>query len=218
MLWLVRQYRRGAAGWRSQLQSQGGPLLAHQSHVQPALQDESSVEHGGDRRLLQRREVPAASCQTPCILDPCCQSDRCVWVCWNETIFNQSAILLSSSFLGYVDKLGVAYEAPTVATGFGAYLAQVSEFVLLLLVCSWTLYSGSKAFLLGVPPDKLKCNLNTSHTRSCWYKTWQLRSSLEKMSHSVGVTEWSFFPHRGSFVKFRHKVTSFMLFCQHISH
>uniref|UniRef100_A0A4W5QFT4 Proteasome subunit beta n=1 Tax=Hucho hucho TaxID=62062 RepID=A0A4W5QFT4_9TELE len=27
-------------------------------------------------------------------------------------------------FLGYVDKLGVAYEAPTVATGFGAYLAQ----------------------------------------------------------------------------------------------
>lgn len=30
------------------------------------------------------------------------------------------------SFLGYVDKLGVAYEAPTVATGFGAYLAQVS--------------------------------------------------------------------------------------------
>lgn len=51
-------------------------------------------------------------------------------------IFNQSAILLSSSFLGYVDKLGVAYEAPTVATGFGAYLAQVSEFVLLLLACS----------------------------------------------------------------------------------
>lgn len=31
------------------------------------------------------------------------------------------------SFLGYVDKLGVAYEAPTVATGFGAYLAQVTE-------------------------------------------------------------------------------------------
>lgn len=30
------------------------------------------------------------------------------------------------SFLGYVDKLGVAYEAPAVATGFGAYLAQVS--------------------------------------------------------------------------------------------
>ncbi|CAN0079486.1 unnamed protein product [Lampetra planeri] len=27
------------------------------------------------------------------------------------------------SFLGYVDKLGVAYESPVVATGFGAYLA-----------------------------------------------------------------------------------------------
>uniref|UniRef100_A0A1B8Y1X3 Proteasome subunit beta type-4 n=1 Tax=Xenopus tropicalis TaxID=8364 RepID=A0A1B8Y1X3_XENTR len=27
-------------------------------------------------------------------------------------------------FLGYVDKLGVAFEAPTIATGFGAYLAQ----------------------------------------------------------------------------------------------
>ena len=29
------------------------------------------------------------------------------------------------SFLGCVDKIGVAFEAPTVATGFGAYLAQV---------------------------------------------------------------------------------------------
>ncbi|XP_029437128.1 proteasome subunit beta type-4 [Rhinatrema bivittatum] len=28
------------------------------------------------------------------------------------------------SFLGYVDKLGIAYEAPIIATGFGAYLAQ----------------------------------------------------------------------------------------------
>uniref|UniRef100_A0A4W5RF09 Proteasome subunit beta n=1 Tax=Hucho hucho TaxID=62062 RepID=A0A4W5RF09_9TELE len=36
----------------------------------------------------------------------------------------QLVILYFSSFLGYVDKLGVAYEAPTVATGFGAYLAQ----------------------------------------------------------------------------------------------
>lgn len=30
------------------------------------------------------------------------------------------------SFLGYVDKIGVAFEAPTISTGFGAYLAQVS--------------------------------------------------------------------------------------------
>nr|XP_005613761.1 proteasome subunit beta type-4-like [Equus caballus]XP_008513237.1 PREDICTED: proteasome subunit beta type-4 [Equus przewalskii] len=28
------------------------------------------------------------------------------------------------SFLGYVDMLGVAYEAPSLATGYGAYLAQ----------------------------------------------------------------------------------------------
>lgn len=45
--------------------------------------------------------------------------------CFVNTV-NLVAILFLSSFLGYVDKLGVAYEAPTVATGFGAYLAQVS--------------------------------------------------------------------------------------------
>lgn len=38
------------------------------------------------------------------------------------------SVLFSISFLGYVDKLGVAYEAPSIATGFGAYLAQVSCF------------------------------------------------------------------------------------------
>jgi len=31
------------------------------------------------------------------------------------------------SFLGCVDKIGVAFEAPTISTGFGAYLAQVSS-------------------------------------------------------------------------------------------
>ena len=31
----------------------------------------------------------------------------------------------SCSYLGYVDKIGTAYEAPTLASGFGAYLAQV---------------------------------------------------------------------------------------------
>ena len=30
-------------------------------------------------------------------------------------------------FLGYVDKIGTAYEAPTVASGFGSYIAQVSS-------------------------------------------------------------------------------------------
>ncbi|XP_055521438.1 proteasome subunit beta type-4 [Leucoraja erinacea] len=41
---------------------------------------------------------------------------------WNTVIIG--GINNGESFLGYVDKLGVAYEAPTVATGFGAYLAQ----------------------------------------------------------------------------------------------
>lgn len=37
------------------------------------------------------------------------------------------------SFLGYVDMLGVAYEAPTLATGYGAYLAQVEHALAQLL-------------------------------------------------------------------------------------
>ncbi|XP_037120066.1 proteasome subunit beta type-4 [Syngnathus acus] len=41
---------------------------------------------------------------------------------WNTVVIG--GFYHGQSFLGYVDKLGVAYEAPTVATGFGAYLAQ----------------------------------------------------------------------------------------------
>ncbi|XP_069796295.1 proteasome subunit beta type-4 [Narcine bancroftii] len=41
---------------------------------------------------------------------------------WNTVIIG--GMNNGESFLGYVDKLGVAYEASTVATGFGAYLAQ----------------------------------------------------------------------------------------------
>uniref|UniRef100_UPI00398E89DE proteasome subunit beta type-4 n=1 Tax=Pristiophorus japonicus TaxID=55135 RepID=UPI00398E89DE len=41
---------------------------------------------------------------------------------WNTVIIG--GMNKGESFLGYVDKLGVAYESPTVATGFGAYLAQ----------------------------------------------------------------------------------------------
>nr|XP_015192111.1 PREDICTED: proteasome subunit beta type-4 [Lepisosteus oculatus] len=44
---------------------------------------------------------------------------------WNTVVIG--GFYNGESFLGYVDKLGVAYEAPTVATGFGAYLAQVSR-------------------------------------------------------------------------------------------
>ncbi|XP_077320006.1 proteasome subunit beta type-4 [Lithobates pipiens] len=41
---------------------------------------------------------------------------------WNTVVL--AGFYNGESFLGYVDKLGVAYEAPTIATGFGAYLAQ----------------------------------------------------------------------------------------------
>ncbi|XP_027717836.1 proteasome subunit beta type-4 [Vombatus ursinus] len=41
---------------------------------------------------------------------------------WNTMVIGGYAD--GESFLGYVDMLGVAYEAPTLATGYGAYLAQ----------------------------------------------------------------------------------------------
>lgn len=37
----------------------------------------------------------------------------------------QFAPCVCISFLGCVDKIGIAFEAPTISTGFGAYLAQV---------------------------------------------------------------------------------------------
>ncbi|KAM7028818.1 proteasome subunit beta type-4 [Acridotheres tristis] len=41
---------------------------------------------------------------------------------WNSVLI--AGLDGDQSFLGYVDMLGVAYEAPSLATGFGAYLAQ----------------------------------------------------------------------------------------------
>ncbi|XP_039234526.1 proteasome subunit beta type-4 [Pipra filicauda] len=41
---------------------------------------------------------------------------------WNTVVIGGCSG--GQGFLGYVDMLGVAYEAPTLATGFGAYLAQ----------------------------------------------------------------------------------------------
>ena len=41
---------------------------------------------------------------------------------WNTVIVG--GIQQGKPFLGYVDKLGVAYEAKSVATGYGAYIAQ----------------------------------------------------------------------------------------------
>ncbi|KAM6395208.1 proteasome subunit beta type-4 [Rhynochetos jubatus] len=41
---------------------------------------------------------------------------------WNTVVIGGYSN--GEGFLGYVDMLGVAYEAPTLATGYGAYLAQ----------------------------------------------------------------------------------------------
>ncbi|NXO82574.1 PSB4 protein, partial [Sitta europaea] len=41
---------------------------------------------------------------------------------WNSLLI--AGVDRGQSFLGYVDMLGVAFEAPSLATGFGAYLAQ----------------------------------------------------------------------------------------------
>jgi len=41
---------------------------------------------------------------------------------WNTVIVG--GMQKGEPFLGYVDKLGVAYEAPSVASGYGAYIAQ----------------------------------------------------------------------------------------------
>ncbi|KAK3728473.1 hypothetical protein QZH41_002335 [Actinostola sp. cb2023] len=41
---------------------------------------------------------------------------------WNQVIVG--GFYKGESFLGYIDKIGIAYQSDTVATGFGAYLAQ----------------------------------------------------------------------------------------------
>lgn len=41
---------------------------------------------------------------------------------WNQIIV--AGRYQGKNFLGYVDKLGIAYEAPTLATGYGAHIAQ----------------------------------------------------------------------------------------------
>jgi len=41
---------------------------------------------------------------------------------WNQVVVG--GVHDGESFLGCVDKIGIAFEAPTISTGFGAYLAQ----------------------------------------------------------------------------------------------
>lgn len=42
---------------------------------------------------------------------------------WNTLVVG--GFCEGKSFLGYIDKLGVAYEDGTIATGYGAHIAQV---------------------------------------------------------------------------------------------
>ncbi|KAJ8311412.1 hypothetical protein KUTeg_010767 [Tegillarca granosa] len=41
---------------------------------------------------------------------------------WN--VFVVGGLQNGEPFLGYIDKIGIAYQAPTIATGYGAYIAQ----------------------------------------------------------------------------------------------
>ena len=43
-------------------------------------------------------------------------------------------VIFFFSFLGYVDKIGTAFDAPTLATGYGAYIAQVFGIFVIMAV------------------------------------------------------------------------------------
>ena len=48
-------------------------------------------------------------------------------------VFFKHFSLNPNSFLGYVDKIGTAYESSSVASGYGAYIAQVT--IVFFLAC-----------------------------------------------------------------------------------
>jgi hypothetical protein len=52
-------------------------------------------------------------------------------------------------FLGYVDKLGVAFEAPSIATGYGGYIAQVGALSLASLLQTFCRETVTKNILIG---------------------------------------------------------------------
>lgn len=65
----------------------------------------------------------------------------------------QYIFLCTFSFLGCVDKIGIAFEAPTIATGFGAYLAQVSRVYNCKLL--WKCIPGSPVNLWIIHAEEL---------------------------------------------------------------
>ena len=62
-------------------------------------------------------------------------------------------------FMGYVNMLGVAYESPTVATGYGMYIAQVLQIYFVVLNC----YRVAKNTYVY---SKRQCNCNGNVTFS----------------------------------------------------
>ena len=63
------------------------------------------------------------------------------------------------SFLGCVDKIGIAFEAPTISTGFGAYLAQVrlSPLVMSLYAAVWRKVAIHKNVKAHATAPKNRC-------------------------------------------------------------
>ena len=79
-------------------------------------------------------------------------------------------------FLGYIDKLGVAFEAPSLATGYGGYIAQVQWKLLVILffsncwygVCIEVWYVEQEAHqLVGAMQDAALLNLEISADILC---------------------------------------------------
>ena len=97
-----------------------------------------------------------------------------------------------NSFLGCVDKIGIAFEAPTIATGFGAYLAQVRNTCIAFLV--WLLAkpmnrSEAKGDLVVTQTLLLfKCKLFCYHAR---YWSQGLELGLGSPSASLQTKGWA---------------------------
>ena len=97
-----------------------------------------------------------------------------------------------NSFLGCVDKIGIAFEAPTIATGFGAYLAQVRNTCIAFLV--WLLAkpmnrSEVKGDLVVTQTLLLfKCKLLCYHAR---YWSQGLGLGLGSPSASLQTKGWT---------------------------
>lgn len=93
-------------------------------------------------------------------------------------------------FLGYVDKIGTAYEAPSVASGYGAYIAQVSKAsivnwtLLQAYICQQVKYSATlDGFAKSKHVHKLVCSFTVDISRD---SAIPLRKSVEGSDEIIG--------------------------------